>query len=60
MQGYRFYLLNADGRIIGREEFAAETDEAALAKARALFATLDCPAFELWQERRQVFRGGRS
>jgi hypothetical protein len=50
---YRFFVLNTAGLVIGREEFQAKTDGAALDRAHAIFASSPSFAgFELWRERR--------
>lgn len=53
---YRFYFLGPDCRIIGAQEFEAESDEHALALARQLFRASPLPhhGYELWQNRRRI------
>jgi len=50
MAGYRLYFLNAGRHIAAREEFEADSDEAAIASARRRYnARSDFSSgFELW------------
>lgn len=57
MDGYRLYYLNSSSHIIGREEFFAEDDNAALVIAASLHEANKRPhsGLMLWQGARQVF-----
>lgn len=57
MAGYRAYFMSADGHIRSREEFLADSDQAAIKKASEFFELRpECPACEVWQEKRKVHR----
>jgi hypothetical protein len=52
--------LNAENRVVWREEFVAESDAAALTETQGMFnIRTEYPAFELWQEKRKLHRGER-
>jgi hypothetical protein len=57
MQGYRLYYLDRHGHIIGRDEFFADDDAAALVKAIGLHEKSERAhsGLMLWQSVRQVF-----
>ena len=57
MAGYRLYYLDKNGHIIGREEFVADDDNAALIRAASFHQTSDRghSGLMLWQGARQVF-----
>jgi hypothetical protein len=57
MIGYRLYYLDQHSHIIGREEFLAEDDNAALLTAASLHETSECAhaGLMLWQGAREVF-----
>jgi hypothetical protein len=51
MPNFRFYLLDLDGRIKGRQDIECEDDLA----ARRIAMTIDHPyAVEIWQDSRRV------
>jgi hypothetical protein len=54
---YRFCYLGAEGQVLRRHEFAAETDTAAIEVAWHLFQLTGVPqfGFELWQGTRRIF-----
>jgi hypothetical protein len=54
---YRFYFLGPDCRIFARREFHAESDNAALELAWAMFNTDTTPhhGFELWESGRRIY-----
>jgi hypothetical protein len=55
MAYYRCYLMTSDQRIVGVEAIFADTDDAALAKARRVVGQRPFDsAFELWQLSRRV------
>jgi hypothetical protein len=56
MAFYRMYFLGGDGRIIGREDFEADDDVAAIRLGRALCDACSdiCSGFELWQGLRKL------
>lgn len=56
---YRIYLRGPSDNIVGREDFEAEGDEAAMVLARLLYQACNDVAqrFELWQGGRQVDAG---
>lgn len=53
---YRFYFLGPECRVWARHEFHADSDNAALEIAWAMFRSTPAPhhGFELWQEKRHV------
>ena len=57
MPEYRLYYLDRNSHIVGREEFVAEDDNAALMIAVSLHEKSDRPhsSVMLWQRARQVF-----
>jgi hypothetical protein len=57
MTGYRLYYLDRNSHIIGREEFYAENDHAALSVAVSLHESCNRThaGLMLWQGTRQVF-----
>lgn len=57
MAGYRLYYLDRQSHIVGRDEFFAEDDRAALAVAGSLHEASRRPheGLMLWQGARQVF-----
>jgi hypothetical protein len=57
MSDYRLYYLDRDSHVIGREEFVAEDDNAALMTATSLHEKSDRmhSGLMLWQGARQVF-----
>ncbi len=56
MSWYRVYFLNDRRRIVDVNEIRSESDERALAQARALITSRgNFSAFELWQEARPIF-----
>ena len=57
MVGYRFYYLDQHSHVIGREEFFAEDDNAALITAASLREASERAhaGVMLWQGTRQVF-----
>jgi hypothetical protein len=57
MAGYRLYYLDRNNHIIGREEFYAEDDDAALSVSASLHESSDHrhAGLMLWQGARQVF-----
>jgi hypothetical protein len=55
--GYRLFFLNAENRVVWREEFEAATDVEALAEGLRMFMEKpEYPACELWQEKRRLHR----
>jgi hypothetical protein len=57
MAGYRLYYLDRNSHIVGREEFYAANDDAALSVAVSLHESCDRRhvGLMLWQGTRQVF-----
>jgi hypothetical protein len=58
MAEYRLYYLDRNNHIIGREEFCAEDDEAALSVAASLHEASDRDhhaGLMLWRGTRQIF-----
>jgi len=57
MAGYRLYYLDKDGHVVGREEFLAEDDDAALSVAASFHHRRERvhAGVMLWQGARQVF-----
>ncbi len=57
MLGYRLYYLDRNSHIIGRDEFVAEDDNAALLMAASLHekSRRAHSGLMLWQRARQVF-----
>lgn len=57
MLGYRLYYLDRNSHIIGRDEFVADDDSAALVTAASLHEATDRThvGLMLWQGARQVF-----
>ena len=57
MVGYRLYYLDKHSHIVGREEFFAEDDSAALVVGASLHRTSERrhSGLMLWQGARQVF-----
>lgn len=57
MLGYRLYYLDRNSHIIGRDEFVADDDSAALQTAASLREASDRAhsGLMLWQGARQVF-----
>ena len=53
MASYRFYFMTANDRIARGQDIDCDSDEEALAHARAL---RHANAVEIWQERRKVGR----
>jgi hypothetical protein len=53
---YRIYFLCGDGRIIGREDFVADDDVAAIRLGRTLCDACSdiCSGLELWQGQRKL------
>lgn len=60
MMGYRCHFLGHDGKIHHSEEFTADNDTAAVAKAQELFTENDSPGFELWRDAKIIYIGGVS
>jgi hypothetical protein len=57
MAGYRVFFFNGEDHILSHEEFFAESDADALARAVALFENkIEYVVFELWQEKRRLNR----
>lgn len=56
MATYRMYFLGRTGAILGRDDFAAESDGSAILIAEVLCAACSdvCDGFELWQGTRRV------
>ena len=54
MGAYRFFMLNANGRIHNAEVLEAADDAAAIAAAEALRDKHRVPGYELWQGARRV------
>lgn len=51
---YRFYMLNAQGRIYKAEIIEAEDDASAIAAAHRLREAHRLPAYEIWDGARRV------
>lgn len=54
MAAYRFFMLDARGRIHNAEIVEAEDDAAAIAAADALQRKHRVPGYELWQDARCI------
>lgn len=54
MGNYRFFMLDARGRIHNAEILEAEDDAAAIAAADALRDKHRVPGYELWQRARRI------
>ena len=57
MREYRLYFLGPDGDFVGRREFVAADNAAALHAACCIYDQVPTPhhGFELWQERRCLY-----